>query len=48
MMHRIPVDMGKLLWGKIQEIHKRTEIHSNVVDVEDPICTGVVHMGKGM
>ena len=39
---------GKDAMGKIQEAHKRVEIHSNAGDVEDPICTGVVHMGKGM
>ena len=48
MMHRIPVDTGKMLWGEIEETHKRAESHSNVGDVEDPICTGFVHMEKGM
>ena len=48
MMHKIPMDTGKMLWGKSQEIQKRAESHSNAGDVEDPICTGVVHMGKGM
>ena len=48
MMHMIPVDTRKMIWGKSQEIHMITEIHSNDGDVEDPICVGVVHMGKGM
>ena len=48
MMHRVPMDTGKILWGGIQEIHKREERHSNVGDVEGPICARVVHMGKGM
>ena len=48
VMHRIFVDIGKMLWGENQEIHKITESHCNVGDVEDAICTGVVHMGKGM
>ena len=48
MMHGIPVDMGKMLCGKIQEIHKRAGTHSNARDVEDPIYARIVHMGKGM
>ena len=47
-MHKIPVDMRRMLWGKIQETHKREGSHSNDGDVEDPICVGFVHMGKGM
>ena len=26
-------------WGKSQEIHSRSENHSNVGDVDDPTCT---------
>ena len=48
MMHGIPVDTKKMLWEKIQEIHKRTESHSNAGDLGDTIYAGVVHMGKGM
>ena len=47
-MHRIPMDMTKMLWGKIQETNKMAGSHSNVGDVDYPICTGFVHMGKGM
>ena len=47
-MHRIPMDTGNMLWGKIQETHKRAGIHSNARDVEDPIFFGFVHIGKGM
>ena len=48
MMHGILVDMGKMLWGEIQETHKRAGSHSNAGDVEDPICARFVHMGKGV
>ena len=48
MMHEIFVDTGNMLWGKIQEIHKRAESHSNAGDVEDPICAEFFHMGKDM
>ena len=47
MMHKIPVDMGNMLWGGIQETHKMAGSHSNVGDVEDPICVGFFHMNKG-
>ena len=48
MMHRIPMDMGNMLWGKIQETHHREKRHSNARDVEDPIYVEFVHLGKGM
>ena len=48
MTHGIPVSTKKTLWGKIQGIHKREECHSNVGDVEDPICSEFVHMKKVM
>ena len=48
MTREIPVSMEKMLWGKIQGIHKREEYHSNAGDVEDPICVGFFHMKKGM
>ena len=47
-MRMIPVDTGNMLWGGIQDIHKRAESHSNDGDVEDYIYVGFVHMGKGM
>ena len=31
-------------WEKIQEIHNRTEKYSNVGNVEDPTCIGIVHL----
>ena len=35
-------------WEKSQEIHNRTEHHSNVGNVEDPTCTGIVHLRMGL
>ena len=33
---------------RIQKIHSRTEDHSNVVNVEDPTCIGIVHLRMRM
>ena len=35
-------------WENIQEIYKITENHSNVGNVEDPTCIGIVHLRMRM
>ena len=35
-------------WERDQEIHNRTENHSNVGDVEDPTCIGIVYLRRYM